>query len=183
MSDLTEEQYKKILRKYEKLMFMIAHRIGGDSITNDFDDSIQNLSMACIEAVSAYQKNTELPFDEFFGTTGFDKYIKTCLWNKKNNCGAKITKRKPLRNQVTIEEELIDAEFQHYDVSSVLFEDINLSDECREIVDLIGRNPKLIKPNGSINLNKLSKEVNRPKAEVEIYIRQLKTNLSDYHEQ
>jgi len=181
--ELTETQYKQILRKYEKLMYMISHRIGGDKITNDFDDSIQNLSMACLEAVSSYHKNTMLSFEEFFGTEGFDKYIKTCLWNKKNNVGAKITKRKPLRNQVTLEEELIDEQFEHIDASSVIFSDIPLSEECREIVDTIGKNPKLIKPNGSINMNKLSREVNKPKAELDIYINQLRANLSDYHEE
>tara|TARA_R100000742_G_C4269720_1_gene88278 strand:- start:256 stop:807 length:552 start_codon:yes stop_codon:yes gene_type:complete len=181
---ITDEQYKKILKKYENLMFTIAHRIGGDKITNDFDDSIQNLSMSCLEAVSAYQRNTNKTFEEFFDTTGFDKYIKTCLWNKKNNVGAKITKRKPLsKGLVSLDEELIDDQFEHLDTSSVLFNDVPLSEECREIVDLIGRNPKLIKPNGSININKLAREINKPKQEIDIYVNQLKSSLSEYHEE
>ena len=62
---MNDAQYKKILKKYENLMFTIAHRIGGDKITNDFDDSIQNLSMACIEAVNAYARNTNKAFDDY----------------------------------------------------------------------------------------------------------------------
>tara|TARA_A100001201_G_scaffold38797_1_gene40571 strand:+ start:3354 stop:3899 length:546 start_codon:yes stop_codon:yes gene_type:complete len=181
---MNDAQYKKILKKYENLMFTIAHRIGGDKITNDFDDSIQNLSMACIEAVNAYARNTNKAFDEFFEDSGFDKYLKTCLWNKKNNVGSKITKRKPLsKGLVSLDEELIDDQFEHYDTSSMLFNDVPLSDECREIVELIESNPKLIKPNGSININKLSSEMDKPKQEVDIYINQLKQSLGDYYEE
>ena len=65
----------------------------------------------------------------------------------------------------------------------MLFNDVPLSDECREIVELIESNPKLIKPNGSININKLSSEMDKPKQEVDIYINQLKQSLGDYYEE
>ena len=65
----------------------------------------------------------------------------------------------------------------------MLFNDVPLSDECREIVDLIESNPKLIKPNGSINVNKLSRDLGKTKQEVDIYINQLKQNLGDYYEE
>jgi len=63
-----------------------------------------------------------------------------------------------------------------------MFEDTYLNTECRDIVEAIHQNPKLIKPNGSINLNALSKELGKEKGKVKLYITQLETDLSEYWE-
>tara|TARA_R100000458_G_scaffold2425_1_gene1979 strand:+ start:503 stop:1048 length:546 start_codon:yes stop_codon:yes gene_type:complete len=179
---LSEEQWEVVKTKYQKLFYHIAHRIGGDGIAHSIEDNYQDLCIACIDAVKAYRKKTLLKFDDFIHTTGFDKYLKTCLWNCKNNKGATITKKKVLNNKVTLEEELIDAEMYHLDSSSVMFEDTYLNDDCRDIVEAIHLNPKLIKPNGSINLNALSKELGKEKGKVKLYITQLESDLSEYWE-
>lgn len=179
---INEEQWNMILKKYKKLLYHVSHRIGGDNITNDFNDSYQDLSIACIEAVKAYRKKTCEDFDDFFDTEGFDKYLKTVLWNCKNNKGANITKRIPINRKITLEEELIDAEMCHIDTSSIMFDDSSIDDECRRIVDTIHHNPKLIKPNGSINLNALAKELNQEKGKVKLHLTQLETELSEYWE-
>ena len=179
---LSEEEWTILQRKYDKLLFHIAHRIGGDNVTNSFNDSYQDLCIACMEAVKAYRKKVLQPFEEFVETQGFDKYLKTCLWNCKNNKGATITKKKAIHNKVTLEEELIDAEMYHLDASSVMFDDTELSKECRDIVTAIHNNPKLIKPNGSINLNALSQELGEEKGKVKLYINQLESDLSEYWE-
>ena len=179
---INEEQWNMILKKYKKLLYHVSHRIGGDNITNDFNDSYQDLSIACIEAVKAYRKKTCEEFDDFFDTEGFDKYLKTVLWNCKNNKGANITKKAIINKKITLEEELIDAEMYHLDASSIMFEDSSMDDDCRDIVDAIHQNPKLIKPNGSINLNALSKELNEDKGRVLLHLNQLGTDLTEYWE-
>ena len=101
---VTEEQLGKIEEKYRRLIFAIAHRIGGDPVTNAFEDSVQNLYISALDAVRTFSKKTEATFEDFFDTVEFDKYIKTCLWNRKNNAGSKIQKRKPVARHATIEE-------------------------------------------------------------------------------
>ena len=179
---ISEEQWNMILKKYKKLLYHVSHRIGGDNITNDFNDSYQDLSIACLEAVKAYRKKTGTKFDVFFNTEGFDKYLKTVLWNCKNNKGSNITKRLPINNKITLEEELIDSEMCYVDTSSIPFTDSSIDDECRRIVETIHKNPKLIKPNGSINLNALSKELNEDKGRVLLHLNQLGTDLTEYWE-
>ena len=73
-------------------------------VATDFDDSQQELSITALDAVDAYARKTGLEFDEFFSTREFDKYIKTCLWNKKNNLGNKIKKKYHIRSYVSISE-------------------------------------------------------------------------------
>ncbi len=179
---MNDSQWEILKAKYEKLLYHIAHRIGGDNIMHHLEDSYQDLYIASADAVKAYRKKVLKPFEEFIDTQGFDKYLKTCLWNCKNNKGATITKKKVINSNVTLEEEIIDAEMYHLDASSVMFDDTSLSSECRDIVNAIHQNPKLIKPNGSINLNALSKELGKEKGKVKLYISQLENDLSEYWE-
>jgi len=179
---LNDEQWSMLKNKYEKLLYHIAHRIGGDNIMHHLEDSYQDLFIACVDAVKAYRKKVQVPFEEFLHTDGFDKYLKTCLWNCKNNKGATITKKKIVNSNVTLEEQIIDAEMYHLDSSSIMFDDTQLSKECRDIVNTIHNNPKLIKPNGSINLNALSHELGEEKGKVKLYINQLESDLSEYWE-
>lgn len=180
---ISDEQWGMVLEKYTKLFSYISHRIGGDGITNDYNDSFQDLSIACLDAIVAYRKKTCTKFEDFFHTDGFDKYLKTVLWNCKNNRGSTIMKKKTINNKVTLEEELIDGEMCHYDTSTVPFEDLNLDLDSSKIVNTIHKNPKLIKPNGSINLNALSKELGEDKSRVKLYISQLENKLNDYREE
>ena len=43
MSNISNEDWNWLEEKYGKLLHHIAYRIGGDSITNDHEDSYQNL--------------------------------------------------------------------------------------------------------------------------------------------
>ena len=106
---LTSDQWQKIDNKYGKLMYKISHQISGDAATANFDDNLQDIRLAAIEAVIGFEKQREGAngsFEDFWGTKGFDQYIKTCMWTKKNNKGAKITKKAPiLRGTVSTEKE------------------------------------------------------------------------------
>ena len=66
--ELKEEDWKKVMKQYKRLMYMIAHKIGGDRVAHDFDDNFQELSTACMEAITTYAKKLDISFDEFFGT-------------------------------------------------------------------------------------------------------------------
>ena len=169
MSELNDTQWKQITKKYGKLMWMISHRVGGDTITNSVEDSYQELSMSAMDAVRTFSNKTTKPFDEFFSTKEFDKYIKTCLWNKKNSLGIKIQKKKVVNNAMSFEPE---------DVSG--FADIELDDECRKVVEVILRDGKVIKPNGKININRLVRETGKSKPRIKYIIERLESYYQDY---
>ena len=97
---LTNDQWDKIDQKYGKLMYKISYQISGDDkATSSFEDNLQDIRLAAMEAVMGFEKQNKGAngsFDEFWGSKGFDQYIKTCMWTKKNNKGAKITKKAPI---------------------------------------------------------------------------------------
>jgi len=190
---MNDQQWEKILKKYKGLMYMIGHRIGGDKIANDFDDSQQELALTAIDAVAAYTKKTGKKFDDFFGTVQFDKYIKTCLWNKKNNLGNKIKKKYGIRNCVSLSAnpELFSTEQGEVYGSSSLevqetvlsaCEDVGLDNAEQEIVDCVLGDMRLIKPDGSFNISKLSRLTNKTKTEVRSAVDRMKHQLKDYNE-
>ena len=190
---MTDQQWDKILKKYKRLMYTIAHKIGGDKIANDFDDSQQELALTAMDAIAAYTKKTGKKFDEYFGTIAFDKYIKTCLWNKKNNLGNKIKKKYGIRNCVSLSAnpELFSTEQGDVYGSSSLevqetvlsaCEDVGLDSVEQEIVNCVLGDMRLIKPDGSFNISKLSRLTNKTKTEVRSAVDRMKHQLKDYNE-
>ena len=93
---MNDEQMELIENKYGKLIHKIGHWISGDAAISSHQDNTQDIWIAAMEAIKGYEKKENLKFEEFWGSKGFDKYIKTCLWNVKNSKGARITKRMPL---------------------------------------------------------------------------------------
>ena len=190
---MTDQQWDKILKKYKRLMYTIAHKIGGDKIANDFDDSQQELALTAMDAIAAYTKKTGKKFDEYFGTIAFDKYIKTCLWNKKNNLGSKIKKKYGIRSCVSLSAnpELFSTEQGDVYGSSSLevqetvlsaCEDVGLDSVEQEIVNCVLGDMRLIKPDGSFNISKLSRLTNKTKTEVRSAVDRMKHQLKDYNE-
>jgi len=182
---VTEEQQKKIEEKYGRLMYTIAHRIGGDKITNDFEDSVQNLKISALDAVTTFAKKENKEFDEFFDTLEFSKYIKTVLWNRKNSQGQGIQKRKGLSSYVTIEEDLLtqeDMEGHEEPLDLSGFKDIlsKMPGEERELIEEIAKDFSLIKPNGKFNMDKLSKNLNMTKTKLKEKIKTLQRTLYEY---
>ena len=161
---LEAEQWEKIEKKYGMLMHKISHQISGDSAIASFEDNLQDIKMSAVEAVKGFEKQNEGAngkFDDFWGSVGFDKYIKTCMWTKKNNKGAKITKKAPiLRGTVpTHKEEVLSiADPRANDDSAILFEDLHyrFTPMQRDIVHLVVQDPTLIKAGGKLNIKRLS---------------------------
>ena len=161
---LTEEQWNKINKKYGNLMYKISHQISGDTATASFDDNLQDIRMAAMEAVIGFEKQNDGAngsFEEFWGTKGFDQYIKTCMWTKKNNKGAKITKKAPiLKGTVsTDKEDILEIEEFVSDPDAALFlEEMSyiLTPLQQQMVTLVVQDPSLIKPSGKINVKRLA---------------------------
>ena len=195
MSDLTEEQYKKIEKAYLNLMYKISHRTGGDRLGYDFEDVVQELRMTAIEAVNAFSRKIGKPFDEFFGTDAFNRYIKTCLWNKKNTKGRYIQQRYGVRNVVSLDKVFdADGDFAHpifesanLTTSAILsgtsFGEVNLDQQQREVVDAVMGDASIYKPNGEINISKLARRVDRPRNHVKHILERLEQTLEDYKDE
>lgn len=162
---ITEEQWELIDKKYGMLMAKICHQISGDIAISSYDDNLQDLRMAAMNAVDGFCRQNggaNGKFNNFWGTKGFDKYIKTCLWTKKNNKGAKITKKYRItKNTVSIDtEETLNIESNNSnDVeNSVFFDEIRgrLSSGEERVLNLVLGDHKLLKPNGRINVRRVS---------------------------
>lgn len=199
---ITTEQWERVEEKYKKLMYAISYRIGGDRLTNDIDDSYQEVSMSAMDAISTYSRKLDKPFEEFFDTKEFDKYIKTCMWNRKNANGNKIKKRGRLNNPISIHEyeeiwyqegtegiaksntsgvvERIVSATSGMDASSIFFE-ADLSEESSKVIDLLLDDGKIIKPNGKINVNRLARELDKTKNEVKYTLKRLEKELGGYN--
>jgi DNA-directed RNA polymerase specialized sigma subunit len=174
---ISAEQWETVEKKYKKLMWHIGHRIGQDAITNSIDDSYQELSIACLDAIRTFSKSTGQDFDTFFDTVAFDKYIKTCLWNKKNNQGMKIVKREPLRRQMTIDENIFDEKVINPKECFEPFGLENFDENLQEIINAIQQDGKMIKPSGRINVNRMAEYTNKPKSQIKHSIERLQKQL------
>jgi hypothetical protein len=189
---LNDDQWDKLHNKYKRLMYAVGHRIGGDKVGTDFDDSQQELSITAFDAVDAYARKTGLSFEEFFNTREFDKYIKTCLWNKKNNLGNKIKKKYHIRSYVSISEnpdQFATESGPTYASSSLevdapsmsAFDDVTLDPLSKRITQLVQEDMRIIKPDGSLNISKLSRLLDTSKQEIRNAIARLQQQLQDYN--
>ena len=73
---LNDEQWNLIDEKYGMLMKKICHKISGDNSIANFDDNLQDVRVAAMEAVMGFEKQNEGvngSFDEFWGSKGFDQ--------------------------------------------------------------------------------------------------------------
>ena len=165
---MNDEQWKKILGRYQNLMYMIAHRIGGDPVTHDFDDCLQELALSAMDAVRTFEKNVGKGFDKFWGSIEFDKYIKTCLWNSKNSKGAKITKKYPITKgvaSISMNEEvlLIEDSAGASAESNIRMEEIPtlLSNAQQEVLEKLVEDPTYVKPSGKVNVQALAQDMGK----------------------
>jgi hypothetical protein len=181
---MTDEQYKLILKRYQNLMYMIAHRIGGDPVTHDFDDSLQELALSAMDAVRTFEKNTKTKFDEFWGSVEFDKYIKTCLWNKKNNRGRHIQKRRGIDRHVSLSSNpVMWGEELCYEQNFSSVADVEVDGEVEELIDILLADTAYFKPNGRINITKVADRLVVSKNRVRQIIEKVEKKFADYKEE
>ena len=177
---VNDEQWSLIHDKYSNLMWKISHNISGDAAISSPEDNYADLQMAALEAVAGFQKKTGKVFDEFWGEKLFDQYIKTCLWNLKNNKGARITKRYPLTKYTVDfgenEEVLMVESDDHVSLENNVFLDeiaYILSEQQRRILNLVAQDPTIIKPNGRINKSRVARELCLPWKDVDVILRDM----------
>ena len=181
---VNDEQWDKIADKYGGLMWKISHNISGDAAISSPEDNYADLQITALDAVTGFEKKTGKEFDEFWGDKLFDQYLKTCLWNMKNNKGAKIAKKYPItKNTVSIPDNMeilgISTEeitaaicgtgsagnkaYNKNDSMSdpIFLQDIIyiLSGPHKKLLSILVNNPYLIKHSGQINISALCKEV------------------------
>jgi hypothetical protein len=176
---ITDEEWKKIEGKYGKLFHHIGWMVGGDKVTNAHDDSYQEMCITAMEAVETFSRNVGKSFNDFFDTIEFDKYIKTCVWNKKNSLGAKITKKLPLKS-VTLDESIIQESAVEPCESFDLFGNENFPEEVAKVIKAFEKDSSFVKPNGKLNINKLGRLLGKPKNQVGVIIKRMKKELKDY---
>tara|TARA_R110002051_G_scaffold297875_1_gene364456 strand:+ start:192 stop:749 length:558 start_codon:yes stop_codon:yes gene_type:complete len=165
---VSAEQWDKIDGKYNGLLWTISHRISGDRALASLEDNHADLQIVALEAVAGFQKKTGRTFDEFWGDKLFDQYIKTCFWNFKNNKGGKIAQRYNINRDVVStsqNEEVLKLESKNgsqFDFNYFL-EDISaqFDEEQREVLEALVRCPSCVKVNGSVNISKVAKKVNK----------------------
>ena len=183
---MNDKEMQLIEEKYGKLIHKIGHWISGDNAIAGHEDNTQDIWIAAMEAIRGYSKKENQTFDQFWGTVGFDKYIKTCMWNVKNSKGAKITKKYPItRGTVDVvgnEEVLSLADPHSYCAESdILFEELPtlLTEEQKEIVKLIVDDPAYIKPTGKANINALACDLGKTWNEVSKIIKEIARRLEN----
>tara|TARA_Y100000310_G_scaffold283325_1_gene305210 strand:- start:550 stop:1110 length:561 start_codon:yes stop_codon:yes gene_type:complete len=170
---ISEPQRELIEKKYGKLIHKIGHNISGDLAISSHPDNVQDLWVSVLEAVQGFAKKEKQTFDEFWGTKGFDKYIKTCLWNSKNSKGAKITKKYPITKctvDIVDNAEVLSLEAPpHLSTESPIFMEEAaplLTDEQQEVVLRLVEEPKYLKPSGKVNIQALAQDLKKSWYEV-----------------
>ena len=88
--------YKFISKKYDRLILAISQKISGDVATSSLEDNYADLWLAVFEAIEGFTKQNNYangPIEDWLDSKPFDKYLKTCLWNKKNHKGKLISNK------------------------------------------------------------------------------------------
>ena len=182
---ITGQQWELIDEKYGKLLTTICTKISGDVAIAGFDDNLQDLRIAAMEAVEGFSRKEGKSFDEFWNTTGFNKYMKTCLWNLKNKKGGRISKRYHIhKNTVDVTEycDILIAENQDsssISVSSFFEEERHkFTEDQIKVISAAAANPQFVKPSGKINVRKLSQEVGFCAAKTRKLLNSIKDKLT-----
>ena len=157
---ITDNEWAQYENKYGKLMHSISLRITGDPAICSHEDNYAELCIEALKSIAGFKKKTGKDFSDAFGTVLFDKYTKTCLWNYKNNKGAKVTKKKGITQGVSISE--YEEVLQIPDTSSpgtTLDCESLLTADQESIVDTIVGDSAVLTERGKLCVSALSREL------------------------
>ena len=167
--EISNEALDHILKKYEKLMIKITYNITGDNaVGSSFDDNMQELRIKSIEALHAFSRQTgEKNLDFLVKTRGFDKYLKTCMWNLKNSTGTKIVKNTKVLGEyrLSYNDHNLDVEDTSVCLDFPVFNEdlkLNLSPTHCTALSFIIEDPSVLKSNGRLNVAKLARKMDLP---------------------
>jgi hypothetical protein len=162
---IPQEWWDQYLKKYERLMYKIAHMISGDPTICTIEDNFNDLCVAAIESVEGYRKMTKKKLDVLLTDKGFDQYTKTCLWRRKARKGLDVEKKRAIRKCVSLTTGDDDS---GYEVSSIVDKGYNLEgteihsifdavEQNKDLLDVVVNNPSVIKNNGAFNYSELGR--------------------------
>jgi len=186
MLNITSDQWNKYSLKYSKLMWTIAHRISGDTMTASLEDNFSDLSIAALESINGFHKKTGKSFDEMIDMKLFDQYTKTCLWTAKARKGIKLTDKMPFRNKhISIDQLREDTEgnfdvadassVSRYSVASEISEmKAKACDKTKKLIDVLQSNSDLISEGCNIKLKTTAKALETSVGEVQKIIKIVK---------
>lgn len=184
---VTDAQWQKIDEKYGNLMWKISYKISGDNAIANLEDNHSDLQVAALDAIEGFRKKTGKTADDFIDTKLFDQYLKTCLWNFKNNKGSKIAKKYHLTRDTVSSSEYEDiiqecesssrGQFYNFDaVECFLFKLTQLEEE---VVDLVVNEPEMLKDNGTLNLSMISKAMHKTWSDIRDIVEGLSQKLQN----
>ncbi len=183
---MNEQQMELIEEKYGKLIHKIGHWISGDNAISGHEDNTQDIWIAAMDAIRGYEKKENQTFDQFWGSKGFDKYLKTCLWNVKNSKGAKITKKYPITKgtvDVVGNEEVLQMQDNSLIApdTEVFIQEIKemLTKDQAHVVKCVLDDPRYIQPSGKANINALAKEMGKTWNEVSVILGQIGNKIGN----
>jgi len=166
---VTAEQWEKINDKYGDLIYKVSYMITGDAAICSIEDNAQDLRIAAMEAVDGFERQhggANGKFDDFWGSKGFDQYIKTCIWTRKHSKGSRVQKRVGLTKGTvpTDIEEVLMLEESYSPQDSLHIEDFakSLSSDEQSIIKEVCFDPSLIKANGKFNLARIAENLDVP---------------------
>lgn len=167
MIKITSDQWELYLKKYNKLMWAISHRISGDSMIASLEDNYSDLSIAAIESINGFHKKTGKTFDEMIQMKLFDQYTKTCLWTAKARKGVKLTERMPFRKKHISLNAIFEDKESDFDVpdtsATARYAMIDAKDmresynpEVNKLISFLEDNPKLMTSSGDLKLKPIA---------------------------
>jgi len=159
--------YKIIENKYDRLIWSIAKKISGDYAISNVEDNYQDLWLAAFEAVEGFTKQNNYsngPVEDWIETKPFDKYIKTCLWNKKCHKGKLISKKYEIHRDTvpTHLEEVLNVSAPNSTEVAGIFDDLFISltnDENEAVVCLLADPDKYLTEQGKIKISPIQRRL------------------------
>ena len=186
MLKITSDQWNTYSLKYSKLMWTIAHRISGDTMTASLEDNFSDLSIAALESINGFHKKTGKSFDEMISMKLFDQYTKTCLWTAKARKGVKLTERMPFRKKHVSLNGLIDDNSIQFDVpdtsaltryAQVDAEDMydSYDNKVQKLIKVLMESPEVMTESGDLKIHPIAKKMNMAPAKVMKLIKIMET--------
>lgn len=171
MLKITSDQWELYLKKYNKLMWKISHRISGDSMTAALEDNFSDLSIAALESINGFHKKTGKSFDEMITMKLFDQYTKTCLWTAKARKGVKLTDRMPFRKKHVSLNGLVEDNEMQFDIpdtsSLARYQIVDANDmydsydsKIKKLVKVLMDNPEVMTESGDLKIQPIAKKMN-----------------------
>ena len=170
--------YKIIESKYDRLIWTIAKKISGDYATSNLEDNYQDLWLAAFEAVEGFTKQNNYsngPVEGWIETKPFDKYLKTCLWNKKCHKGKLISKKYEIHRDTvpTHLEEVLNVSAPDSSKIADIFDDLFISltnDENEAMVCLLADPDKYLTEQGKIKISPIQRKLKWDRRRVDVAI-------------